>query len=71
MQQIPDYMLEPPEPKYDCLCENEGECDSCQVEDCECLEHDTGCDTCRREKGCTCDWEYDNWKDRDLEYYDE
>jgi len=64
MEQIEDPRLEPPAGNdYDCECDNE-ECDTCEDKECECSEHDTGCTICKQEKGCSCDEQYDRWKER-------
>jgi hypothetical protein len=66
MEQLPDYNMEPPEyPEYECTCEDEEDCEDCEVEGCECIEHDTGCDRCKQDKGCSCDEQYRAWKERD------
>ena len=60
MEQLPDYNMEPPEYRDEDDC---GVCDDGSCDDCE----DDGCDMCKQSKGCSCDEQYRNWKER----YDE
>ena len=56
---------EPPEPEFDCECEEDH--DDCDVTDCPCEGHDNGCSMCRMPHGCICDDLYERHKDRRLE----
>lgn len=46
------------------------ECDLCMESDeCQCNspEHDNGCNMCGRERGCSCDEDYEHWRDSQLD----
>lgn len=58
---------EPPEPDFDCECEDEH--DYCEAERCECVGHEDDCSMCGTSHGCRCDDLYE--KHRDDRMYDE
>lgn len=52
-----DKYLEPPDVwDDDCGCEF----------DCNCK--DDGCDICGMEHGCRCDWDYEAWKEQEMDW---
>jgi len=57
MEQLPDYNMEPPNT-------DEDECEDCDDNSCDYCQDD-GCSICRQDKGCSCDAQYEAWKDRD------
>jgi len=57
VEQLPDYNMEPPN-------NDEDECEDCDDNSCDYCQ-DEGCDRCKQDKGCSCDEQYEAWKERD------